>query len=192
LEPYLLANTATAFGTLRGMTAWLSGITGNLDQTDAAGHFAWVGPSGHSPFTHFTWKHQLVPVEWVRQIPQAAINHLGEKMADFYHWVKVGWEPTELIERIRSGFGSHWELEPDQLFVEGPNDSESFLTMPRSGLLQYAGLIKQELAAQSRLVVEVDDHVELMQLTKEQFFDHASKIIQVCLLFVLFNRLTSV
>jgi hypothetical protein len=178
LAPYLLATTETAFGTLRSMATWLSGVVSNHNQMDADGHFAWVGPSGHSDYTHFTWKQQVVPVDWVRKIPSAAVRHAQTQMNNFLDWVKPGWEPHDLKERISVGFGSHWKSDPHQLFKEGPNDSESFLAMASAGLAPFADTLKRELAAQSRLVVVVNGQAELLQLTKEEFFRHAANIVK--------------
>jgi hypothetical protein len=158
------------------MATWLSGVVSN---SDAGGHFAWVGPSGHSDFTHFAWKQQVVPVDWVRHIPLAAVQHAQMRMNTFLDWVAPGWEPHDLMERIRVGLGSHWKLDPHQLFVEGPNDSESFLTIASAGLAPFANTLKRELAAQSRLVVVVNGQAELLQLTKDEFFRHAADIVKV-------------
>lgn len=120
----------------------------------------------------------MVLVDWVRRVPLAAVRHAQMQMNNFLDWVKPGWEPRNLQERINIGFGSHPKLDPSQLFVEGPNDSESFLTITSSGLAPFANTLKHELAAQSRLVVVVDGQAELLQLTKEEFFGHAANIVK--------------
>jgi hypothetical protein len=183
LAPYLLATRETAFGTLRSMATWLSGVVSNQNQLEADGHFAWVGPSGHSNYSHFTWKRQVVPVKWVRRIPAAAVHHAETQMRKLLDWVKPNWEPQGLSERISLGFGSNWESDPTQLFVEGPNDSESFLTLPSAGLAPFADALKCELADQARLVVLVNDQAQAQQSTQGEFFSHAADVVKASSLF---------
>jgi hypothetical protein len=187
------------------MATWLSGVVSNHNQMDADGHFAWVGPFGYSDHTHFTWKQQMVPVDWVRQIPKAAIEHAEAEMNNFLDWVKPGWELGNLKARINTGFGSDWKSDPHQLFrvshiiqhlpyfshshnvlvqpkKESPNTSISFLKSVSMGLVGFADMLKRELATQSRLVVVIDGQAELMQGTRDEFFIHASGIVKVRLL----------
>lgn len=178
LAPYLRATTETAFGTLRSMATWLSGVVSNLDQLEADGHFAWVSPEGLDNYKYFTWKQEIVSLDWVKKIPMAAVRHAETQMENFLHWVKPNWEPRDLKERIRVGFCSQDMLEIDQLFFESPNDSDSFLTRPSSGLAPFADTLKRELAAQARLIVIVNGKAQLSPLTRDEFFDHAAKIVK--------------
>ncbi|KAF8315258.1 hypothetical protein DL93DRAFT_2227622, partial [Clavulina sp. PMI_390] len=181
IERYLSAYTDTPFGNLRAIASWLSGVVANLDQMSADGYFAWCSPAGGQKYSHYTWKGQQVSVDgWYRLIPGAALKRVQDHMADFLAWVDPhdhSWY-SPLVDRIRAGLGMDPTIDYDALFMESPNDSASYLTMSKEGLVQFSGLLKTKLAAQSRLVVEVNGHGELLRTTRHEFLEHVARIVK--------------
>lgn len=178
--PYLQADSATVFGTLRMMTSWLFGVVGNLNKLDADGKFSWMYRDNLRDLDHFTWKGQDISVEWMRKIPGAAVSEVQKRFDALWAWVGKDWKPTAALDAINRGFDS---LQPSERFKESPNDKTSFLDGPDIAALST--LLVDALAERNKLVVMTGDDGVLNEATYSQFHRLVHELVLVSNLWTL-------
>lgn len=162
---------STPFGSLRILANWLSGVARNSTILNPHSQFAWT-----RDINYFTWDAKLFPVQAIKELPMASIEHVTELLNAVYEWVEPGWQPTDLAKRIMQGF----DINPNTYFYDDPTSTQPFFANPKHPVASSTDSIIPKLAEQNRLIRHVNGTPIVNLTTVNQFFELVTPLIHVC------------